>query len=69
MPIFNYQCGDCGKHFERIIKQSETEDKQDCPACQSLNSHKLMSMFGSYTIKGNNGASTRPKGVAGRKLK
>jgi hypothetical protein len=37
-----------------------------CPDCKK-DAARVLSVFGSYTISGNNSASTRPKGIAGRK--
>jgi putative FmdB family regulatory protein len=69
MPIFNFKCRDenCNKHFERIMKLSELETETiECPECKG-DVVRLLSTFGSYSINGNNSASTRPKGVAGRR--
>jgi putative FmdB family regulatory protein len=30
MPIYEYQCGDCGERFEYLVRG---EDKPECPAC------------------------------------
>lgn len=70
MPIFNFRCNnvDCHKHFERIMKYEElSTDSVKCPECQSEDLTRMMSSFGTYTINGNNDASTRPRGVARRK--
>ncbi|MBU0986260.1 MAG: zinc ribbon domain-containing protein [Proteobacteria bacterium] len=40
MPIYEYECSDCGKEFERLVFGSEVPD---CPACQSKKVNKLMS--------------------------
>jgi putative FmdB family regulatory protein len=32
MPIYEFECGDCGKRFDRLQKLSDP-DPTDCPAC------------------------------------
>jgi len=41
MPIYEYQCGDCGKEFEYLVLSSS--QVPDCPACESKQINKLMS--------------------------
>jgi putative FmdB family regulatory protein len=32
MPIYEFECGECGKRFDRLQKISDP-DPTDCPAC------------------------------------
>lgn len=32
MPIYEFECGECGKRFDRLQKLSDP-DPTDCPAC------------------------------------
>jgi putative FmdB family regulatory protein len=41
MPIFEYRCGACGQEFERLVR---TGDTPECPACQSHNLERLLSL-------------------------
>ena len=43
MPIFEYQCAECGAKFEELVPNSET--KVACPKCKSSETKKLLSMF------------------------
>ena len=45
MPIYEYQCTQCGEKFE--IRQGMGEDgsKLKCPRCQTGNPRKLFSTF------------------------
>jgi putative FmdB family regulatory protein len=45
MPIYEYECAQCGEKFE--VRQSLGEDgsKLNCPKCQAKNPRKLFSTF------------------------
>ena len=43
MPIYEYQCQECGEEFERLIRSFE---KIECPECGSEKVRKLLSRFG-----------------------
>ncbi|MCD6359038.1 MAG: zinc ribbon domain-containing protein [Dehalococcoidia bacterium] len=47
MPIYEYQCSQCGEKFE--VRQSIGEDgsKLNCPKCSALNPTRLLSSFSS----------------------
>lgn len=42
MPIFEYSCKGCGKEFEALVLP--TTGAPSCPACQSTELDKLISM-------------------------
>ncbi len=42
MPIFEFECRDCGNKFEELTKAQE---KVCCPQCKSPNLRKLISGF------------------------
>ena len=41
MPIFEYECRACGREFEQLVR---TGDVPACPACQSQDLEKLLSL-------------------------
>ncbi len=43
MPLFEYQCRDCGQSFETFVT---AERKAACPGCQGDNLAKLLSRPG-----------------------
>ena len=45
MPIFEYQCEQCGHKFEKLVPRAESAAV--CPSCQSERTKKLLSMFAS----------------------
>lgn len=50
MPIYEFECGKCGKKFERLILS--TDDKTpECPECHSREVHKIMSAGRKVTLK------------------
>jgi len=42
MPIYDFECSDCGEHFEALVLRNNTAS---CPKCQSQNLEQLISMF------------------------
>jgi putative FmdB family regulatory protein len=43
MPIFEYQCRECGTKFEKIVSSSATSVV--CRSCESPQVEKLLSIF------------------------
>ena len=50
MPIYEYQCDDCGHQFETMQKMSDDALKE-CPACKNLALRKLVSAA-AFRLKG-----------------
>jgi putative FmdB family regulatory protein len=59
MPLFDFKCKSCGHEFEAI--QKNDAETILCPSCNTWFCEKLLSKVGTYFIKGDNSASTRPK--------
>jgi len=64
MPIFEYQCQECGAKFERILTSSASEVV--CKDCESPRVEKLLSTFavsgGSFKVVS---SETGPCGACG----
>ena len=43
MPIYEYDCSDCGERFEIFVRSSD--QKLLCPECQSENIARRLSTF------------------------
>lgn len=43
MPIFEYECRDCGAHFEKIV--ASHAEKVTCKQCASRRVEQLLSAF------------------------
>ena len=48
MPLYKYECTDCGNTFEKMVRFSEADQAQACPACKSLDTRKKISAFASF---------------------
>lgn len=50
MPIYEYQCNNCGHHLEAIQKMSDVP-LTDCPECDTTSLRKLVSAA-AFKLKG-----------------
>lgn len=67
MPIFDFQCKDCGNKFDLMISNKD-KDKAQCPQCGSRDVKQLLSMFAtsSGTSASANACQTCPSaGIGG----
>lgn len=55
MPIYDYKCGRCKRHYE-YFHVSSTDKKAVCPHCGSNDAKKQVSKTGGHVI---NGASAK----------
>lgn len=51
MPIYEYNCRDCGTHFEEIVSVNEQKNPL-CPSCHSDKTEKKISVFCSINNAG-----------------
>lgn len=50
MPIYEYQCADCGNTFEKLVRFSDLKaDSPECPGCQSENTRKRLSVTAAFS--------------------
>jgi putative FmdB family regulatory protein len=54
MPIFEYICKECGRHFEALVMGSK---RAECPSCRSA---KLQQQLSTFAVGPNKTASPRP---------
>lgn len=45
MPIYEYECADCGRKFEVLVKIGE-KNPPLCPGCGKNRTYRLFSVFG-----------------------
>lgn len=63
MPAYEYECRECGGHFERRQKMSEPEI-EECPACGGAVKRLISGGAGAIT-KGSSGPSVPACGIGG----
>ncbi len=66
-PLRDIECTSCNKIYERLIRTEAEWELEICPSCGGNNLQICLSFPSTYTIAGNNGSSTRPKQMGGKK--
>ena len=56
MPIYEYQCINCGKKFELLRKLSDKDSEIECPSCNKVGVKRVLSTFA--TISSNISCAT-----------
>ena len=44
MPLYEYECSDCGKRFDRLVAASAADDAT-CPRCGAAKVRRLISVI------------------------
>ena len=57
MPIFEYQCDDCGNKFEKLVRRSAELNSAECPSCGHSHVTTQVSTFAARTNVNNGGIS------------
>ena len=55
MPLYEYDCPDCGQEFEKMMRFDQAGERPICPHCAGENTRKKLSLFSS---KGQTDSST-----------
>lgn len=61
MPIYEFDCYECGEPFEKMVRYSEADLAPTCPKCNSRDTHKLISkvsFFGASFTDSSNSTSS-----------
>ncbi len=45
MPVYEYECPECGKRFERRRTIEESDAEVECPECGAKHPRRLFSSF------------------------
>ena len=45
MPLYEYECKECGHQFEQLVSISNADKQQTCPKCGGKDTQKLFSAF------------------------
>jgi len=62
MPIYEYECNQCGEPFDKMVRFSEANQIPACPKCESKDTHKKISAVFSFGTSGLGAASSSPTG-------
>jgi len=64
MPLYEYQCADCGQRFDLRRPFSRADDPATCPDCESDNGKRQISRVACF-VKGSDGGSRSVAGGGG----
>jgi putative FmdB family regulatory protein len=45
MPLFEFECSECGEPFEELVRSASAVDEVVCPCCGSQHVRKKISTF------------------------
>lgn len=65
MPIYEFQCGQCGRVFEELVKVGSTGEGLSCPACGCAHIEKKMSACNSKVTASAAGCPMADSGACG----
>lgn len=52
MPLYEFECLDCGFEFEELVQRASEKAQVKCPACDSLKLEEKISSFASSSKSG-----------------
>jgi putative FmdB family regulatory protein len=66
MPVYEFNCAQCGEHFEIISSYADRDDKAVCPSCGGRDVAQVLGGFtvGISRTRLNPGVFERKKGEA-----
>lgn len=65
MPIYEYQCQECGAQFSKMRSMSQADAPLGCEACGGTHVQRLLSRIAAVRRSGNGGGSAGASGCAG----
>lgn len=66
MPIYEYQCNDCGKEFEKLMGFSDPNiNSPECPGCKSDHTNRRLSKVAAFSSRGSSSTSSSSCGSSG----
>jgi putative FmdB family regulatory protein len=58
MPIYGYECNDCGHDFEKLVRAAG--EKPACPACESRDLTRQLSLIAAPARGGSDALAAAP---------
>ncbi|HEY7115347.1 MAG TPA: zinc ribbon domain-containing protein [Tepidisphaeraceae bacterium] len=53
MPIYEYECKQCGARFEKLVRtMTSSAEPAKCPTCESDNTARALSVFAAVSSEG-----------------
>ncbi|NIM04945.1 MAG: zinc ribbon domain-containing protein, partial [Armatimonadetes bacterium] len=49
MPNYEYECQECGKEFEKLVRSISSTPEVECPHCGGKKVKKAFSLFGTQS--------------------
>ena len=66
MPIYEYNCSNCGKEFEKLMGFSDPNiNSPDCPDCQSNDTKRRLSKVAAFSNRDSSITSSSSCGSSG----
>lgn len=65
MPLYDYQCKECGGVFELMVRFSEANQAQICPKCESKNTQRQLSIVASFKVASSSSSNSSSCGTQG----
>ena len=62
MPLYDFQCRDCGGTFEVTLRFSEADRIPVCPKCESGNTKKQLSKIAVFVSSSSSGSQSSAAG-------
>ncbi|MBI5353641.1 MAG: zinc ribbon domain-containing protein [Chloroflexi bacterium] len=56
MPLYDFQCKECGEIFEVTLRFSEADRIPACPKCESKNTKKQLSKIAAFVTSSSSGS-------------
>lgn len=60
MPVYEYDCAECGAAFELFVHRAEDADRAQCPKCRKRPAQRRLSVFSAHAT------ASLPTGAAPR---
>jgi putative FmdB family regulatory protein len=57
MPIYEYECMNCGERFELRRGMTDEDDEIGCPKCGTKKPRRIFSVFGTSPSESTSGSS------------
>ena len=57
MPIYEFDCSDCGDTFDKLVRSANRVSEVTCPTCDSHDVKKKLSLFSSRISGGTRSSS------------